>query len=164
MMLGAMALTIYSVVVCQMMVRLRASALKAEPLVRLDGVAFGRPPPEVHPARLTTMLHVRWSALGQTKSYEYAIRFGLGGIATVLTGLIADRFGPETRGFFLAFPAIFFARVPPWSKSTSVIKKAEKDCGARSVAGWQRHSMLLAPVGAAQRSLPLKLLYLADRT
>jgi hypothetical protein len=56
-------------------------------------------------------IKVNFSALGQSKWYEYAERFCYGGIATVLTGLIASRFGPEIGGLFLAFPAIFPAAV-----------------------------------------------------
>jgi hypothetical protein len=35
------------------------------------------------------------------------VRFVFGGIVTVLTGLIARRYGPGVAGLFLAFPAIF---------------------------------------------------------
>ncbi len=41
--------------------------------------------------------------------YEYAIRFVLGGAATVVTGLISSRFGASAGGLFLAVPAIFCA-------------------------------------------------------
>src|SRR5882757_5330062 len=47
------------------------------------------------------------SGLRDTKWYEYAIRFLFGGLITVVTGLIAKRFGPAVGGLFLAFPAIF---------------------------------------------------------
>jgi hypothetical protein len=47
------------------------------------------------------------SALGQTRWYEYLVRFVLGGAMTVVAGLIAARFGPVIGGLFLAFPAIF---------------------------------------------------------
>jgi len=46
-------------------------------------------------------------ALGQTKWYEYAVRFIFGGTITVLAGLIAKQYGPTLGGLFLAFPAIF---------------------------------------------------------
>ena len=46
-----------------------------------------------------------------TKGYEYALRFVLGGLATVFTGLIASFYGPVTGGLFLAFPAIFCASI-----------------------------------------------------
>jgi hypothetical protein len=55
------------------------------------------------------IVRVKWAALKQTHGYEYAVRFGLGGLTTVIAGLIADQLGPETGGLFLAFPAIFCA-------------------------------------------------------
>ena len=57
-------------------------------------------------------------SLKNTKGYEYALRFVLGGLATVFTGLIASFFGPVAGGLFLAFPAIFCAASRS-SKSTS---------------------------------------------
>lgn len=51
------------------------------------------------------------SALRQIKWHEYVSRFILGGVITVLTGLIARQFGPVIGGLFLAFPAIFPASV-----------------------------------------------------
>jgi hypothetical protein len=47
------------------------------------------------------------AALRQTRWYEYAVRFVLGGTMTVIAGLIASRFGAIVGGLFLAFPAIF---------------------------------------------------------
>ena len=49
------------------------------------------------------------SSLKQTHWHEYAVRFVLGGAATVLTGVIAARFGTSIGGLFLALPAIFCA-------------------------------------------------------
>ena len=57
------------------------------------------------------IVKVNWSALRQTRWYEYAIRFLFGGAATAITGLIAKKFGPEIGGLFLAFPAIMPAAV-----------------------------------------------------
>lgn len=54
---------------------------------------------------------VQRSALTDTSWREYALRFVLGGIATVCTGLIAGVYGPVTGGLFLAFPAICCASV-----------------------------------------------------
>ncbi|HEY2040200.1 MAG TPA: DUF3147 family protein [Edaphobacter sp.] len=53
------------------------------------------------------MVQVRLSALKETKLHEYLLRFFFGGLATVLAGLIAKRFGPGIGGLFLAFPVIF---------------------------------------------------------
>jgi hypothetical protein len=49
----------------------------------------------------------QFAALRQTKWYELVLRVLFGGIATVLTGLIAKFYGPVVGGLFLAFPAIF---------------------------------------------------------
>ena len=47
------------------------------------------------------------AGLKRAKWYEYALRFVLGGAVTVVTGLIAHKFGPVFGGLFLAFPSIF---------------------------------------------------------
>jgi hypothetical protein len=61
--------------------------------------------------KLTALKNVAW--------HEYALRFTLGGLATVATGLIASVWGPVTGGLFLAFPAIFCA-------SATLIEKHER--------------------------------------
>lgn len=48
-----------------------------------------------------------FSALQNTRWYEYAIRFAFGGVITAVAGLIAKHYGPAFGGLFLAFPAIF---------------------------------------------------------
>ena len=55
------------------------------------------------------IVHARISALKESRWYEYGARFALGGMTTLIAGVISDRFGPETGGLFLAFPAIFCA-------------------------------------------------------
>jgi hypothetical protein len=57
-------------------------------------------------------------ALTMTKWSEYALRFLFGGAITVITGVLAERYGPEFGGLFLAFPAIFPA-------SATLIEKHE---------------------------------------
>jgi uncharacterized protein DUF3147 len=52
-----------------------------------------------------------FSRLRQTGWPEYALRFVFGGVVTVITGWIAQRFGPVIGGLFLSFPAIFPASV-----------------------------------------------------
>jgi hypothetical protein len=64
------------------------------------------------------------SALRQTQWYEYLVRVVLGGAMTVITGLIAARFGPVVGGLFLAFPAIFPASATLIEKH--VTKRKEK--------------------------------------
>jgi hypothetical protein len=48
------------------------------------------------------------------------IRFALGGLITVATGIIAKQFGPGIGGLFLAFPAIFPA-------SATLVENHEKE-------------------------------------
>jgi hypothetical protein len=64
--------------------------------------------------------HFKWSALKESSWYEYIVRFGLGGLTTVFTGAVAQRYGPATGGLFLAFPAIFCA-------SATLIEKHERE-------------------------------------
>jgi hypothetical protein len=93
----------------------------------------------------------KWSALTQTNGYEYAVRFALGGLATVFAGLIADAFGPVTGGLFLAFPAIFCA-------SATLVEKHERDQKHRQgLPGAKRGRMAAAldATGAGWGSLAL---------
>jgi hypothetical protein len=55
------------------------------------------------------IVHAKISALKASRWYEYGARFAFGGITTLIAGVIGDRYGPETGGLFLAFPAIFCA-------------------------------------------------------
>ncbi|MHB8392311.1 MAG: DUF3147 family protein [Acidobacteriaceae bacterium] len=62
---------------------------------------------------------------------DFAARFLLGGLITVITGLIAHHFGPSMGGLFLAFPAIFPASATLIEKSQIKKKKAAGLHGAR---------------------------------
>jgi len=53
------------------------------------------------------LIRVKPSALKETRCYQYAIRFLLGGAITAIAGIIAKEAGPVFGGLFLAFPAIF---------------------------------------------------------
>lgn len=64
------------------------------------------------------------SAFRQTRWYQYAIRFVLGGLITAIAGLIAREFGPSLGGLFLAFPAILPA-------SATLIEKHERERKAK---------------------------------
>src|SRR5437016_13789907 len=64
-------------------------------------------------------IQINPEVLGQTKWYEYAVRFLFGGLITALAGIIEKKFGPEIGGLFLGFPAIFPA-------SATLIEKHEK--------------------------------------
>jgi hypothetical protein len=47
------------------------------------------------------------TALRRTRWYGHILRFAIGGVVTVATGLVAKVAGPMVGGVFLAFPAIF---------------------------------------------------------
>jgi hypothetical protein len=53
------------------------------------------------------IIRFKLSALQETRWYEYAIRFALGGAVTVSAGILAAIYGPVVGGLFLAFPSIF---------------------------------------------------------
>ena len=66
------------------------------------------------------VVRVKPSALKQGHWYEYVVRFALGGVATVVAGVVANIWGPAAGGLFLAFPAIFCA-------SATLIEKHERE-------------------------------------
>src|SRR5207248_892486 len=78
--------------------------------------------------------------------HEYAIRFVLGGLATVGTGAIASLFGPQTGGLFLAFPAIFCA-------SATLIEKLERERKERAGVRGARRGKEAAALDAAGAAL-----------
>jgi|ERR1051325_10998051 hypothetical protein len=63
-------------------------------------------------------IKINFATAKQTKWHQYLLRFVFGGVVTALTGLVAQKFGPEIGGLFLAFPAIFPA-------SATLIEKHE---------------------------------------
>ncbi|HWC15488.1 MAG TPA: DUF3147 family protein [Terriglobales bacterium] len=65
-------------------------------------------------------VRVHADTLKQTRWYECAIRFALGGAITVVAGLAGKKFGPTVGGLFLAFPAIFPA-------SATLVEKHERE-------------------------------------
>jgi hypothetical protein len=70
-------------------------------------------------------IEVDLRALKMTKWSEYALRFLFGGAITVITGVLAELYGPEFGGLFLAFPALFAA-------SATLIEKHERERKRRS--------------------------------
>jgi Protein of unknown function (DUF3147) len=64
------------------------------------------------------------SSLKTARWWEFAVRFFLGGVVTVCTGLIARHFGPVIGGLFLSFPAIFPATATLIARHETV-KKAQ---------------------------------------
>jgi hypothetical protein len=85
------------------------------------------------------------SALSQTKTYEYAIRFLFGGAITTLAGILAKQFGPVIGGLFLAFPAIFPASATLLEKHQR--EKKKKAGIAETIRG--RQAAALDAYGAA---------------
>jgi Protein of unknown function (DUF3147) len=65
------------------------------------------------------VVRFKFSALAESRWSEHLARFVLGGLATVMAGLVADVWGPVTGGLFLALPAIFCA-------SATLIEKHER--------------------------------------
>lgn len=91
------------------------------------------------------------SEIRRTTWQEYSVRFFFGGLITLLTGVIAHKFGPVTGGLFLAFPAIFPA-------SATLIEKHVKE--KRQRAGMSgttrgREAAALDACGTALGSLGL---------
>ncbi len=77
------------------------------------------------------IVRIKWSALKQGRWYAHAVRFGLGGLTTAVTGAVAQRYGPATAGLFLAFPAIFCASATLVEKHERKRKEAKHLQGAR---------------------------------
>jgi hypothetical protein len=97
------------------------------------------------------VVRVKLSALKESRWYEYLIRFTLGGLATVVAGIVADIWGPAAGGLFLAFPAIFCA-------SATLIEKHEREKKERKgLAGKERgkNAAALDAVGAGLGSAAL---------
>ena len=97
------------------------------------------------------LVSAKLSALADTRWYEYALRFFLGGTATALAGAIAAAYGPIVGGLFLAFPAIFPA-------SATLVEKHQRE--KKEEAGFQgkrrgKEAASLEAVGAAMGSVGL---------
>lgn len=93
-----------------------------------------------------TPIRLSPSSLQQGRSYEYVIRFVLGGAATVLTGLISTGFGASVGGLFLALPAIFCA-------SATLIEKHEERRKQEAGFSGRRRGQEAAALDAAGATL-----------
>jgi uncharacterized membrane protein len=91
-------------------------------------------------------VRANFSALGEARWSEYLIRFVLGGLATVLTGIVAMVWGPEIGGLFLAFPAIFAA-------STTLIEKHERKRKEKAGLKGERRGRRAAALDASGTAL-----------
>lgn len=88
------------------------------------------------------LIRVKWSALKEGHWYEYALRFMLGGAATVVAGIVAEVWGPAVGGLFLAFPAIFIA-------SATMVEKHERERKERKGVKGSRRGLDAASLDAA---------------
>ncbi|TFV79633.1 hypothetical protein E4K64_02935 [Bradyrhizobium frederickii] len=86
------------------------------------------------------------SALKQTRWYEYGVRFLLGGLATVVTGVVSSRFGVSVGGLFLALPAIFCA-------SATLIESHERRAKEKAGLSGGRRGQQAAALDAAGAGL-----------
>jgi hypothetical protein len=96
------------------------------------------------------------ASLRRSSWYEWALRFVLGGLVTVVAGLMSKFFGPVFGGLFLAFPAIM-------SASATLIEKHERQkkmragidgtARARKAAGLDAAGAELGCVGLAAFAL-----------
>jgi hypothetical protein len=96
-------------------------------------------------------VHLDFSAVGETKWYEYAVRFMFGGLITAIAGVIAKTFGPVVGGLFLAFPAIFPASATLIEKHER--RKARREGKNAELAG--RRAVAVDAAGAALGSVAL---------
>jgi hypothetical protein len=94
------------------------------------------------------MSPIRFSAssLKEGRWYEYLIRFGLGGAATVFTGLVSSHYGAFIGGLFLALPAIFCA-------SATLIEKHEIRRKREAGLVGERRGQMAAAVDSAGAAL-----------
>ena len=86
------------------------------------------------------------SSLKDSRWYEYVVRFVLGGIATVFTGVISSRYGAAIGGLFLALPAIFCA-------SATLIEKHEIRRKREAGVAGERRGQEAAALDAAGAAL-----------
>jgi hypothetical protein len=100
-----------------------------------------------------SQIKITLDGLKQTKWYECAIRFVLGGAITVIAGFLAKRYGPAVGGLFLAFPAIFPASAT-LVESHEQEKKEQKGLQGRERG---RDAAALDAAGAAMGSIGLGL-------
>jgi hypothetical protein len=89
--------------------------------------------------------------LKQVRWHEYLIRFVLGGLVTVVAGVLAELYGFSFGGLFLAFPAILVA------SATLLAKHERKRKQAKGLHGRKRGRLAAGAdsAGAAVGSLGL---------
>lgn len=97
------------------------------------------------------IVSVKLSALKEGRWYEHGMRVGLGGLTTVVAGLIGDFWGPVEGGLFLALPVILCA------SATLVEAHERREKCERGLVGHRRgtDAAALEAAGAAIGSLGL---------
>ena len=150
MIVGAFALAAYSWTVCLLLKKNQMSSWFATMLAMIAwiAVAFGASAQYFSDFMI---VQLNLSAFRETRWYEYAIRFVLGGAMTVIAGLIAARFGSLVGGLFLAFPAIFPASATLIEKHVRERKEKAGLAGARR----GKEAAALDAVGAMLGSIGL---------
>jgi hypothetical protein len=91
-------------------------------------------------------VHMKLSTLRASQWHEFAIRFALGGLGTVLAGMIAAQWGPTLGGLFLAFPAIMPATI-------TLVEKHERKRKADANLSGVRRSIDVAAIEASGAAL-----------
>lgn len=104
---------------------------------------------------LAMLIRFKCSALKEGHWYEYALRFILGGAATVVAGLIAKVWGPGVGGSW-PFPRSSLP-ASPWWKSTSASARSTRVWQAAGADGMRRLWTPPAPRGEAWCSFALPL-------
>jgi hypothetical protein len=97
------------------------------------------------------VIKINLSSLKRTEWHEYLVRFFLGGLVTVITGLIAKRGGPVVGGLCLAFPTIF----PASATLVERHERVKKRLAGIAFASRGRLAAALDARGAAMGSLAL---------
>ncbi|MBD2097947.1 DUF3147 family protein [Trichocoleus sp. FACHB-591] len=75
-------------------------------------------------------IKVDLSKLKQMRWSDYAIRFVFGGLVTMLTGVLAYRYGPSIGGLFMAFPAVLPASITLIEKHENIDAAGADTAGA----------------------------------
>jgi hypothetical protein len=101
----------------------------------------------------------QFSNLRRVRVHEYLVRFILGGLVTVATGVVAHALGPQTGGMFLAYPAILPASLTLIEKHETEKKKKHGISGAAR----GRQAAALDASGAALGSIGLGAFALVGR-
>ncbi len=100
---------------------------------------------EVWRVEVVVKIKVDTSGMKNSKWYEFALRFSFGGAVIAFAGLVAERYGPEVGGLFLAFPAI----VPATATLIRKRERQKKERAGYEGAGRGRAAAAVDVTGAA---------------